>query len=90
MKAKRSQLEVIRDMLAAIQRKGGTIKPTVLMSKSNLSYKMMQEYLKILFERDLIVEESVKGRKVYTLADKGHEFLAEYQRLERFREAFGI
>lgn len=90
MKAKRSQLEVIRDMLHAIQRKGGTIKPTVLMSKSNLSYKMMQEYLKILFERDMIAEEKAKGRKTYTLSEKGYAFLTEYQRLERFREAFGI
>lgn len=90
MKQKRSQLEVIHDMLDAIQKKRGRIKPTHLLSKSNLSYKMMQEYLEILFARGLVKETELKGRKAYALTDKGYEFLAEYQRLNRFREAFGI
>ena len=87
---KRSQLEVIKDMLAAIQNKGGSIKPTHLLTKSNLSYKMMQKYLAMLFERNLVEEESVKGKKQYCLTKKGYEFLVEYQRLTRFKEAFGI
>ncbi len=90
MKPKRSQLEVIHDMLESVQRKGGRIRPTQLLSKSNLSYKMMQEYLVLLDERKLIEEQTVKDKKFYLLTDKGHAFLAEYRRLSAFTEAFGL
>jgi len=90
MKPKRSQLEVIHDMLASVQRKGGRIRPTQLLSKSNLSYKMMQEYLVLLDERKLIKEERVKDKKFYLLTDKGYAFLTEYRRLSAFTEAFGL
>lgn len=90
MKQKRSQLEVIHDMLAAIRRKGGRIKPTHLLSKSNLSYKMMQEYLIILDRRGLVIEEKEKSRKYYALTKKGYKFLMEYQKLTQFTEAFGL
>ncbi len=90
MKQKRSQLEVIRDMLASIEGKGGTIKPTHLMYKSNLSYKMMQEYLAILLGRGLIAETEKKGKKAYTITQKGLAFLFEYKRMAEFTEAFGL
>ncbi|MBR9693195.1 hypothetical protein GOV07_04700 [Candidatus Woesearchaeota archaeon] len=90
MKQKRSQLDIIHDMLASVQRKGGKIKPTQLLSKSNLSYKMMQEYLVVLYERELLREEQMKGKKLYLITDKGCAFLAEYRRLSAFTDAFGL
>lgn len=87
---KRSQLEVIRDMLATVQRKGGRIKPTQLLSKSNLSYKMMQEYVTVLQGRGLLSVEQGDERRQYVLTDKGYAFLAEYKRLAEFTEAFGL
>jgi len=91
MKKKRSQLEVIHDMLSSVQAKGGRIKPTHLMYKSNLSYKMMQEYLATLLERGLLAEEKDKdNKKIYTITDKGLTFLFEYRRMTEFTEAFGL
>jgi predicted transcriptional regulator len=91
MKQKRTQLEIIHDMLSTMQQKGGRIKPTHLLYKSNLSYKMMQEYLTILKERDLIEEEEAKGeKKVYVLTQKGFQFLYEYKRIAEFTDAFGL
>lgn len=90
MKQKRSQLDVIHDMLAAMQRKQGKIRPTHLLSKSNLSHKMMREYVAILKQRGLIEEDEEADRRVYLLTTKGHQFLAEYQRLAQFTEAFGL
>ncbi len=90
MKQKRSQLDVIHDMLASVQRKGGKIKPTQLLSKSNLSYKMMQEYLVILDQRELLEETQEKGKKMFVITEKGCQFLAEYRKLSAFTEAFGL
>jgi len=93
MKKKRSQLDVIRDMLAAIQEKGGRIKPTHLLYKSNLSYKMMQEYLNILKERGLVLDEESKRdaeKRELVITDKGRQFLFEYNRMAEFTDAFGL
>jgi predicted transcriptional regulator len=91
MKQKRTQLEIIHDMLSTMQQRGGRIKPTHLLYKSNLSYKMMQGYLTILKERDLVEEEEAKGeKKVYVLTQKGFQFLSEYKRIAEFTDAFGL
>ncbi len=93
MKKKRSQLDVIQDMLASVQDKGGRIKPTHLLYKSNLSYKMMQEYLNLLKERGLIVEETSRKdpeKRELVLTDKGQKFLFEYRRMAEFTDAFGL
>jgi len=90
MKQKRTQLEIIHDMLSTVQQKGGKIKPTHLLYKSNLSYKMMQEYVDILKGRGLIGEEDAKGKKQYVLTTKGLQFLFEYKRIAEFTDAFGL
>ena len=48
MATRRSRLELIFDILLAIQNKGGTIKPTHLMYKSNLSHKLLNNYIEEL------------------------------------------
>jgi len=68
---------------------GGHIKPTHLLSKSNLSYAMMNEYLALLKERGLVTEQ-VGERKEYLITDKGLNYLAEYRRMATFTEAFGL
>lgn len=93
MKKKRSQLDIIKDMLESIQTKGGRIKPTHLLYKSNLSYKMMQEYLAVLKERGLIVEDRSRRdaeKRELVLTDKGLQFLFEYKRMAEFTDAFGL
>jgi predicted transcriptional regulator len=93
---RRSRLELIYDILLSIQNKGGTIKPTHLMYKSNLSHKLLNNYLEELIGKELILIEEIPSRKkkvpskVINLTDKGSGFLAEYRRMREFTDAFGL
>lgn len=90
MSKKREKLQVIFDILSSIRDKGGTIKPTHLMYKSNLSHTMMKEYLKDLMEKEFIEIEELKKGKLYVLTDKGYKYLQEYDVVLRFLENFGL
>lgn len=93
MSERRSKFEIIFDILKAIQDRGGRIKPTHLLYKSNLSYKRLQGYMDSLLKKGL-VEKAEEGRKikknVIVLTDKGYEFLANYNKVREFTEAFGL
>lgn len=90
MARKRTRLEVIKDILEVIKSKNGKIKPTHILYKSNLSYQMMEDYLKELMEKELIREQKTKQGRTYMLTDKGFDFLAEYGRIQAFTNSFGL
>ena len=96
MAARRSRLELIFDILLAIQNKGGRIKPTHLMYKSNLSHKLLNNYIEELMGKELIaIEEEFtkkkqKSTKTVIITDKGLGFLAEFRRMREFTDAFGL
>ena len=96
MSNRRSRLELVYDILVSIQNKGGKIKPTHLMYKSNLSHKLLNSYLDELLEKELIrIEEEIsrkkqKSNKTVILTDKGNTFLAEFRRMREFTDAFGL
>ena len=96
MSNRRSRLELIFDILLAIQNRGGKIKPTHLMYKSNLSHKLLNNYLEELVEKELVrVEEEFQKKKQSTsktvvITDKGLNFLAEFRRMREFTDAFGL
>ncbi len=96
MATRRSRLELIFDILLAIQNKGGTIKPTHLMYKSNLSHKLLNNYLDELVQKELVMIEEIvarkkqKSTKSIVLTDKGLSFLAEFRRMREFTDAFGL
>ncbi len=87
---RRSKQDIIFDMLRAIQQKGGSIKPTHLLYKSNLSHQRMKEYIDELKQRGLVKEEQQKEKNMFLLTDQGYEFLQKFQQLKAFTEAFGL
>jgi predicted transcriptional regulator len=88
---KRERLEVIYDILKVIWENHNSIKPTPLLRLSNLSSQRFIEYLKELLEKDLIKEiRDKKGRKFYTLTDKGFQYLEKYQIIKGFVDDFGL
>lgn len=91
MSKKRGRLQIIHDILRSIQDKGGTIKPTHLLYKSNLSHQMMGDYLKDLIGKGFIlIHEGKKNAKTYSLTQKGYDYLAEYKTVIKFIESFGL
>jgi len=90
MGKKRERLEVIKDILKAIQ-STRAIKPTRLLYSSNLSPQMFKEYINELIEKKFIsFEIDKKEKKTFTLTKKGYDFLEEYKVIENFVENFGL
>jgi predicted transcriptional regulator len=90
MSEKRDRMQIIHDILIAIQKKSGRIKPTHLLYKSNLSYQRMNLYLEELIEKGLVAKDFDEENKYFILTEKGYIFLAEYQRMSEFTKSFGL
>lgn len=90
MSSRRTKIEIIHDILSAIQKKGGKIKPTHLLYKSNLSYKKMLEYVGELIKKEMVGEEEVKGKKMYAITDKGNDYIQEFKKIKEFSDSFGL
>ncbi len=87
---KRTKLDIIYDMLRAIEDKGGTIIPTHLLYKSNLSHQRMKLYLGELKQKNMIQDAHEKGKLVYKLTDDGRKFVQNYKQMKEFTQAFGL
>jgi len=66
MEGKRTRIDIIGDMLSSILGKGGEIKPTHLMYKSNMSHTQMRLYLDDLIVKDF-VRKIKKGNYDYVI-----------------------
>ncbi len=90
MKEKRGRLEIIYDILVAIQNKNGSIKPTHLLYKSNLSYQRMNIYVDELIKKGFISKDFDDNNKFFILTDSGYSFLAEFKKIKEFTDSFGL
>ena len=90
MEGKRTRVDIIGDMLSSIVSKGGQIKPTHLMYKSNMSHVQMKTYIDDLVQKDL-VKKVKKGNFDYVIiTDKGHGLLQKLREMKEFENAFGL
>jgi predicted transcriptional regulator len=74
----RGRLDIIADILNVASRNA---KKTQIMYQANLSYKVMQRYLAEIAGAQLISFED--GSHLYTLTDKGREFLGAYEKYSK-------
>jgi predicted transcriptional regulator len=87
---KRTRIEIIADMLSSIQNKGGEIKPTHLMYKSNMSHTQMKSYLEELLEKEFVSKINKKEYEYIILTDKGYEFIMKWHEMKEFEKTFGL
>ena len=69
-------METMFDILKTIA--SGTERPTHIMYKANLSWKVMQQYMKNLESQGVIVPSDEQGRRVYHLTEKGFKLLEQF------------
>jgi len=87
-------MEIISDMLVAILQKGGSIKPTHLMYKANLSHNQMKGYLEELEKKNLIAKndekKDTKEKVSIKITPNGRTFLFKYSEMKEFEKTFGL
>ncbi|RLF07206.1 MAG: hypothetical protein DRJ64_03475 [Thermoprotei archaeon] len=89
MKPRRSKLRILADILKVIYEENGA-RITQILYGANLSYDRLIKYMDELLSKELIVERKDKQGSKYYLTQKGKKFLAEFKRIEKFAEAFGV
>jgi len=85
----RSQLRIYVDIMRVIQREGNEAKPTRILYGANLSHDRLVKYLDELKTLD-VIQETGTDEKVYSLTQKGIEFMNNFRRVESFASAFGF
>ena len=91
MNRKRERLEIIYDILKAIQDKGGNVKPTHILYKSNLSHQMLIDYMSELIEKKFISESiDKKNNKKYSLTEKGFNYIRDFSVISSYVESYGL
>ena len=92
MQQYRNRLKIISDVLlvALNSSNEGGASASVLMRRSNLSYRGLEQLLTQLLSIGLIIaKQEVKGVR-YVVSAKGCEYLAHYRQFETFAESFGL
>ncbi len=90
MERKRSRIDIIADMLLSIQNKGGKIKPTHLMYKSNMSHSQMKSYLEELIGKNFVSKVNTNNYEYLMLTDAGSKFLERLKEMKEFEKTFGL
>jgi predicted transcriptional regulator len=85
---RRSKMEVKVDIMQAIAEGAG--RPTHIMYKSNLSWAVMRNFIRMLESQGLVSSSEMEGRKSYTLTEKGNHVLATYTRVRRQLESIPL
>jgi len=85
----RSQFRIYVDVMQVIQREGNQAKPTRILYGANLSHDRLVRYLDELKGLG-VIQESGTDDKVYSLTQKGIEFMNNFRRVESFASAFGF
>jgi predicted transcriptional regulator len=92
MQQYRNRLRIISDVLSvALDSSGeGGVSPSVLMRRSNLSYRGLEQFLSQLLSAGLLLERKEGSGVRYVVSAKGAEYLAHYRQFETFAESYGL
>lgn len=77
---KRNRFEVVADILTVLNREGALYK-TQIASKCNLDTRMMNRYINMLLDAELVTHAADKRALIIT--DKGKRYLMLYSRIKQ-------
>jgi predicted transcriptional regulator len=92
MQQYRNRLRIISDVLSVALNSSseGGASPSVLMRRSNLSYRGLEQLLSQLLSAGLLLERKEEGGVRYVVSAKGAEYLAHFHQFETFAESYGL
>jgi predicted transcriptional regulator len=92
MQQYRNRLRIISDVLSvALNSSGeGGASPSVLMRRSNLSYRGLEQLLSQLLSAGLLLERKEGSGVRYVVSARGAEYLAHFRQFETFAESYGL
>jgi predicted transcriptional regulator len=92
MQQYRNRLRIISDVLSvALNSSGeGGVSPSVLMRRSNLSYRGLEQLLDQLLAAGMLLERKEDKGVKYVVSAKGSDYLAHYRQFEAFAESYGL
>jgi predicted transcriptional regulator len=92
MQQYRNRLRIISDVLSVALNSSseGGASPSVLMRRSNLSWRGLEQLLSQLLSAGLLLEKQEEKSVKYVVSAKGAEYLAHYQNFETFTESYGL
>ena len=76
-------METYCDIVKAIG--AGAEKPTHIMYRANLSWTVMQGYIKDLETQGLVVSQDSDGKRLYKLTEKGFMLLKQYVSIKEYQ-----
>ncbi len=92
MQQYRNRLRIISDVLSVALNSSaeGGASQSVLMRRSNLSYRGLEQLLAQLLSAGLLLEKKEKSGVKYVVSAKGAEYLTHFHQFEAFAESYGL
>jgi len=92
MQQYRNRLRIISDLLSVALNSAaeGGASPSVLMRRSNVSYRGLEQLLSQLLSAGFILEKHEEKSVKYVVSAKGCEYLAHYRQFASFAESYGL
>ncbi|MDA4116351.1 MAG: hypothetical protein OK442_07335 [Thaumarchaeota archaeon] len=92
MQQYRNRLRIISDVLSVALNSSdeGGISQSVLMRRSNLSYRGLEQLLSQLLSAGMLLEKKEGSGVRYVVSAKGAEYLAHYHQFKAFAESYGL
>ncbi len=92
MQQYRNRLKIISDVLSVALMSGqeGGASTSILMRRSNLSYRGLEQLLKQLLSAGLMLAKQEERGIRYVVSEKGCEYLAHYRQFETFADSYGL
>ncbi len=87
----RTHMMIVADLLSLTKNSGmDGIKPTVLLSRANLSHSRLSKLTENLIGAGLLSKITYDGKNTFVITERGSMYLEQYQKFAEIAESFGL